>query len=423
MFTSLADLVGRQAPVLWFEGVAIVQAVARQLLERPEGGRSGVPDSERIVLTSEGEVVLAGAGGNGDAVNELGRLLSTLVPSEGMPAPLRQVAANATAVPPVYRELDELVGALSYFERPNQREPVRDVYERWLLLPPEDDPKPHKPAQKPPAPGDKTVPDKDRTGVEKDALRAPASAHADITTDDGPWSRRTVVVALVAVMLVGLGLPAWWVWHRLRPEPVARREPPPLIFAAAPAPVAVSSPPFRTAAAAAPASAAQRRGGAAPPRAVRLGGARTHRRTPAGPSPTSVADGPAAPGQPATYESRMQPASPVGAAASNLGLPVASDDAVDDVTIYSSDAPDVTPPVPVRQMQRSEPTAGRAQELPVVEVIVSASGEAEAVRLLKPSDDIYTIGMVSVVKAWRFNPARRNGRPVRYRYRVQLTGR
>jgi Gram-negative bacterial TonB protein C-terminal len=57
----------------------------------------------------------------------------------------------------------------------------------------------------------------------------------------------------------------------------------------------------------------------------------------------------------------------------------------------------------------------------LLDLVISASGEVESVRLRTSSPDIRTSMMLSAFKAWRFDPARRNGRPVRYRYLVKLT--
>lgn len=115
-----------------------------------------------------------------------------------------------------------------------------------------------------------------------------------------------------------------------------------------------------------------------------------------------------------------------GAAATVAGRPATAPtgETIVDTAVYSADSSDVTPPVPVRRMQPDTPPPGmRLQDLPLVEVLVSASGDVESVRLLSSSDTVFASGMVSVVKAWRFHPATRNGRPVRYRHRFNLTGR
>jgi hypothetical protein len=94
-----------------------------------------------------------------------------------------------------------------------------------------------------------------------------------------------------------------------------------------------------------------------------------------------------------------------------------------DNAVYSAEDAGVTPPVPVRALQRSLPAGAPDRNLPVVEVIVSANGDVESARLLVRSGEMYAVGMMSVVKAWRFRPATKDGRPVRYRCRIVLTGR
>jgi hypothetical protein len=43
------------------------------------------------------------------------------------------------------------------------------------------------------------------------------------------------------------------------------------------------------------------------------------------------------------------------------------------------------------------------------------------VKLRTSSPDVRTSMMISAFKAWRFEPATRNGRPVRYRLLIRLT--
>ena len=94
-----------------------------------------------------------------------------------------------------------------------------------------------------------------------------------------------------------------------------------------------------------------------------------------------------------------------------------------DWTIYSAADLDVVPPTSVRPTLQSEPPPGvRPETLPLVELVISASGEVESVKLRTAVPDVRTSMMISAVKAWRFQPATRNGRPVRYRYLVRLTG-
>jgi hypothetical protein len=90
-------------------------------------------------------------------------------------------------------------------------------------------------------------------------------------------------------------------------------------------------------------------------------------------------------------------------------------------TIYSAENRDVVPPTAIHARVPSEPPPGvHPGSLPLLELVISASGEVESARLLTPSPNVSTSMMVSAAKAWRFEPASRNGHPVRYRLRLRL---
>ena len=85
-------------------------------------------------------------------------------------------------------------------------------------------------------------------------------------------------------------------------------------------------------------------------------------------------------------------------------------------TVYSEDDAAVTPPRPVgRQLSTASqlhnsgvPVTGR------LEILVNRSGRVESVRLETPKNGYHDRMIVSAVKAWRYRPALRNGKPVRY---------
>ncbi len=54
----------------------------------------------------------------------------------------------------------------------------------------------------------------------------------------------------------------------------------------------------------------------------------------------------------------------------------------------------------------------------VIELVVSANGEVEEVRMLAPVRRLPDVMLLSSVKAWRFEPALRAEAPVRYRLTV-----
>jgi hypothetical protein len=90
--------------------------------------------------------------------------------------------------------------------------------------------------------------------------------------------------------------------------------------------------------------------------------------------------------------------------------------------VYLATDATVVPPVLVRPRLRSRSSAGVLDEsLPQVELVVSAAGEVESVRLVTQPTDVMSAMMLSAIKTWRFRPAEREGRPVRSRLVLRLT--
>jgi TonB family protein len=57
----------------------------------------------------------------------------------------------------------------------------------------------------------------------------------------------------------------------------------------------------------------------------------------------------------------------------------------------------------------------------VVEVVVDERGNVEAVRLVESLADFYDASLLEAARAWRFKPALREGQPVKYRKRMEVT--
>jgi hypothetical protein len=89
--------------------------------------------------------------------------------------------------------------------------------------------------------------------------------------------------------------------------------------------------------------------------------------------------------------------------------------------VYSSTDPDVVPPHSVYPKLPSDrpgvPTDGRT----VVDLLISADGRVEHVRLRTPPKTVHEFMLVSAAKAWQFDPAMINGRPVRFLHSVAIT--
>jgi len=129
---SLSALKAAGVTIEWHEGVAIVQEAARRLLE--SGSRQSTTElsgaSVKIDLTGAVSVPRDGVQDGPSAVSQLGALLRDLLP-ENLPVPLRLAVSQAMSNPPHYTSIARFSEALSYFARPDPSSIIRAVYERW----------------------------------------------------------------------------------------------------------------------------------------------------------------------------------------------------------------------------------------------------------------------------------------------------
>jgi outer membrane biosynthesis protein TonB len=92
--------------------------------------------------------------------------------------------------------------------------------------------------------------------------------------------------------------------------------------------------------------------------------------------------------------------------------------------IYSSSDADVLPPV-LRFPQALSPPPlvdRRSEALNSMELVISPSGTVEHVRLVAGPTRMTDMMLLSGAKMWRFEPAFKNGAPVRYRMIVSWIG-
>ena len=89
--------------------------------------------------------------------------------------------------------------------------------------------------------------------------------------------------------------------------------------------------------------------------------------------------------------------------------------------IYSPSDGDVAPPTIIRQAVPPYPgrvlTAGSL----VVEVLIDDTGAVEAATMEGPPNPAYDRLVLAAARSWQYHPATLNGRPVKYRKRIQLS--
>lgn len=93
----------------------------------------------------------------------------------------------------------------------------------------------------------------------------------------------------------------------------------------------------------------------------------------------------------------------------------------DAYAVYDGSDPSVEPPVLVRpQLRIVDATEGSTNRGPYLELLVNAEGMVEKVRLESPRPSVRELMLMSAAKAWAFQPATKNNRPVSYTMRFPL---
>lgn len=408
---TLSDIIGRKVPIEWPEGIAVVRAVTEQLLASPRQA-STIPELHQVRLTSYGNVEIDGGYKTDEPVRRLGQLLQATLGSSAPPVQLRLVISRATAPTPDFRTVLEFDAALEYYERPNRSSLIRALFER---------------AQAAPA----AAPDASAT---LDTL-APLPTVAETTKKSKPPRRKiNPRVFRVAAAAIILGVAA-----------VAG-----LRYALAAGAVEVDSGVSQTAAEVA--TKASEKVGEAVVKGIsavteRVGLGRLVSPD-AAPSPPPGAAPTMAPTDKPAASPRRPPA-PLKTAATvaqvfdleplpiveNVGPnstmpPAVTDTAsngssgVDPLTVYTVSSAEVVPPISLNlPLTRELPPHLRREDLTRIELLIAMDGTVEWVRLVGQPQTVHDTMWLSAVKAWQFQPALRNGIPVRYRKTIWIAPR
>jgi hypothetical protein len=89
--------------------------------------------------------------------------------------------------------------------------------------------------------------------------------------------------------------------------------------------------------------------------------------------------------------------------------------------IYSAGSPGVTPPVSLMPpIPPVLPANLDPQDIGRIELIIGSDGVVESVKLIAVPGNVPHSMLLSAVKAWKFEPALKDGMPVRYRQSVWL---
>ena len=379
------DILARGVAIKWDEAVALVLAASRQVVVT---AAQGFPLAAQTLLSREGTVA-ALATADQPQVGGAAHLLAAVL-GDDVPVRLRLLVTQAAGADAPYANLQEFCDALAYFERPDPASLLRELFLRADAVPA-------------PAPGTVLPPP---APVAKAQAPAPKGKTGAKQKKGHRWPMVTAAAAGMACLAV------WVVGNRyggisalVADTGAATVGEPPAAIAPAAANGAKERP---RAASTTNELASRRRSAASIAKAVQSGGAGTL------PSVASQGGEPG-PSIPPIERTVLLLPSFAPTLSALRETPRYRPDGV-----YSRQDPDVVPPQSVYPKLPSDPPGAAARNRTVLELLISADGLVERVRLRTPPRNIHEFMLVSAAKAWRFDPATFNGRPVRFLHNVAI---
>ena len=89
--------------------------------------------------------------------------------------------------------------------------------------------------------------------------------------------------------------------------------------------------------------------------------------------------------------------------------------------IYDSNDLDVTPPVTLKQDLPRPQRPVPVERSGILFIVVDERGGVESAILTEPLERTYDSQVLAAARTWTYRPAMRNGAPVKYRKRIQMT--
>ena len=383
------DRIVAAAPLPFVEGIAVVQALCAALKDKA-GVSAGMPDLRGVFLNESGEIVALTPPGKDPAAHELARLLHRLVPTESTPPVARLFVDRWTSG--ASTDLGAFASEIGYFARPNSRDLLTAVHARCAGTPGAL-PQPTVPAAVVPFPRVEAVQkqqEEDRKAVTPQHSVGWLQSH----------KRQILAVgAIVVATIAATGL-ATWFW----PSKAAEATQPAVSRTGAPAPADAAGTDVQLTATATAAAPAARTASSRPKAAATA--PRNARTSASAPSSNIVESRP---------EIGIEQAAPLAVQESYAVAPAALPSrGLPDLRIYSAADKGIEPPRLLSTEILEAPIAGFPTKTNRVEVIIDKRGNVERVRMQGPLQRIPDIMLLSRVKEWLFEPATKDGVPVRY---------
>jgi TonB family protein len=89
--------------------------------------------------------------------------------------------------------------------------------------------------------------------------------------------------------------------------------------------------------------------------------------------------------------------------------------------VYSPSDTNVVPPITVRQVVPPYPGRVLLGGSLVMDIVIDTSGAVESATMASPPNPAYDRLVLGATKTWQYQPATLNGKPVKYRKRIQMT--
>ena len=391
----LDDLMTRDVAVEWFESVALVQAVCKEIIEAGKEP-DGFPTAADLLLQPDGSIGVMRIAAGEDAARAAARMITNLGGGP-FPVQLRLALSQAAAGEPATSTLRAFSDTLRFFERPNPQDILQHLYKRVSTAPS----KTQAPAQVASAPAVQDKPPTPETTKEKKKGRRRGRLAAAAAV--------IVVAASVSLVFFGFGGADTQIRNAMGSVRESVSEKLGLSSSGAPS-EAVEKPvaaPVKARMTPTPHKSAVH--------AARLPAAASANRE----SPLTAFGFPILGGVGlAPLHRGAVDTDRVGRVDEIIYPELETPTLESEIRIYSSNDSDVLPPRPVYP-QLPTPDSIR-KDAAVVELLIGTDGLVERVKLRTAPRTIHDVMLLSAAKAWRFDPASIDGAPVKFLYRIAI---
>jgi hypothetical protein len=404
----VGDLRARKLVRAWQEAVAIVQELTDTLARA--GHVVEVPDLEHVAAGPNGElVILPGTQAGGQPVQQLAQALEALIDGTAAPPELRRIVAENTCDPPRCTSVEEFSQALVIFERPGRRGDIAGVVAR--------DPSAEAQAQLTLDSELERLRARARQAVEARAKEDASQLRARARR--GSW---IVPVAASVLVLVGAATLAALQSDQQRRGALSGLRT--LVSHAGDRLVRIVRSGMDAIIPSRETEEATGLNVSPEPRATSVPAPAAEPLAAAGPSDSAALDFAPTPSRGNDQSASEPPPTPnpqqliESRAAERASGPV---EGLDRAAVYKAADAEVVPPVMLRQYLPRAALDGATDAATVLEFVISEIGTVEHVRLIPGTSRFQDRMLVSAAKTWRFRPALRDGRPVKYRLRVGIS--